>query len=135
MFLSVLKESEKEDFLNLVINIANIDGEFTDREKSQITAYVLEMGLSVTEFDNYNTSSEVLIERLSKSSLNSKKAIFMEIIALMLVDGMKKEEKDLLAILEEKFEFNSSFTEKVASWYQQILPLYRKGFELFEKGE
>lgn len=40
MFLSILNNQEKEDFLNLVINVAEIDGNFTETEKNQIGAYV-----------------------------------------------------------------------------------------------
>ena len=40
MFLSILNNQEKEDFLSLIINVAEIDGEFTQNEKNQIGAYI-----------------------------------------------------------------------------------------------
>jgi len=33
MFLSILSNEEKEDFLNLVINVAEVDGDFTQAGK------------------------------------------------------------------------------------------------------
>lgn len=39
MFLSILSGEEKEAFLNLAINMAHVDGDFTSSEKVQINAY------------------------------------------------------------------------------------------------
>jgi tellurite resistance protein len=130
MFLSILNNEEKEDFLNLIINVAEIDGDFSEKEKNQIGAYVLEMGLSLKEKNEYNKSNESLLNTLSQSSNEVKKAIFVEVIALMLVDGMKDEEKVILEKMQNKFEFDESFKEKAINWYSEILPLYKKGFEL-----
>ena len=130
MFLSILNNEEKEDFLNLIINVAEIDGDFTESEKNQIGAYILEMGLNLKEKDEYNKSNEVLLEELSQSTNEVKKAIFVEVIALMLVDGMKDEEKTLLTQMQNKFSFDNKFKDDAINWYSEILPLYKKGFEL-----
>jgi hypothetical protein len=130
MFLSILNNQEKEDFLNLIINVAEIDGDFTQTEKNQIGAYVLEMGLNLKEKEEYNKTSEALLNKLSQSSNEVKKAIFVEVIALMLVDGMKDEEKVLLTQMQNKFNFDDKFKSDAINWYSEILPLYKKGFEL-----
>ena len=130
MFLSVLNSTEKEEFLNLVINVANVDGEFSDIEKAQVNAYALEMGLILKDNDNYTKSTDSLIDILSKSKNTTKKAIFMEIVALMLVDGMNDKEKSLLDSIQKAFEFDDKFRNDTIEWYSEILPLYKKGFEL-----
>ena len=130
MFLSILNSQEKEDFLNLIINVAEIDGDFTESEKNQIGAYVLEMGLNLKEREEYNKSNETLLNILSKSSNEVKKAIFVEVIALMLVDGMKNEEEILLSQMQNEFGLTKQFKDDAINWYSEMLPLYKKGFEL-----
>ena len=130
MFLSILDNNEKEKFLNLVLNVGEVDGDFSDKEKSQILAYTLEMGISLKEKKEYNKSSKELIEFFSKSSKEVKKAILIEVIALMLVDGMKTEEEALLNDMIQVFDIDKQFKIDAIEWYKQMLPLYKKGFEL-----
>lgn len=130
MFLNILNNEEKEDFLNLLINIANVDGDFNDLEKEQINVYVLEMGLSLKEKDQYKKKTKELIEFFSKSTIIVKKAIFVEIIALMIADGMQEEETVLLNEIQKAFDFDDKFKNEAIQWYNEILPLYRKGFQL-----
>ena len=130
MFLSILNNQEKENFLNLIINVAEIDGDFTDNEKNQINAYILEMGLSLKKKEEYNKSNEALLEEFSSSETVVKKAVFAEVIALALVDGMTKEEELLLTQMQTKFEFNEEFKMDTINWYKEMIPLYKKGFEL-----
>ena len=134
MFLSILNSQEKEDFLNLIINVAEIDGDFTESEKNQIGAYVWEMGLNLKEREEYNKSNETLLNILSKSSNEVKKAIFVEVIALMLVDGMKNEEEILLSQMQNEFGLTKQFKDDAINWYSEMLPLYKKGFELIKNG-
>jgi hypothetical protein len=88
------------------------------------------MGLNLKEKEDYNKSNKVLLENLLKSSTEVKKAIFVEVIALMLVDGMKDEEKALLSEMQNKFNFDDKFKNDAINWYSEILPLYKKGFAL-----
>ncbi len=97
---------------------------------NQIGAYVLEMGLNLKEKEEYNKSNEAIIEELLKSTTEVKKAIFVEVIALILVDGMKDEEKILLTQMQNKFNFDDKFKNDAINWYSEILPLCKKGFEL-----
>jgi uncharacterized membrane protein YebE (DUF533 family) len=130
MFLSVLNENEKELFLNLLINAAEVDGDFTDNEKNQINAYVLEMGLKLKEKAEYSLTSDEIIKQLLPSSEIVKKSIFMELTALVLADGMHESEALLLNEVQKSFGFDKSFRQKVTEWYENMMPLYKKGFEL-----
>jgi len=134
MFLSILNNQEKEDFLNLVTNVAEIDGEFTEAEKNQINAYILEMGLTPKPKDAYNKSNSVLFKELSSSTIQVKRAIFVEVVALMIVDGMKNEEKVLLNEMQKAFDIKDEFKDQSIAWYSNISPLYKKGFDLIENG-
>jgi len=134
MFLSILNNQEKEVFLNLVINVAEIDGEFTQAEQNQISAYVLEMGITLKEKHTYNKSNSELLQELSKSTIQVRRSIFIEIVALMVVDGMKDEEVILLNTIQKEFNIKDAFKEQSITWYNNIAPLYKQGFDLIENG-
>jgi tellurite resistance protein len=130
MFLSALQNQEKETFLNLIINLANVDGDFSDEEKNQLSAYVSELNIELKELENYCTPSSELVASLQDSSDISKKVIFMELYALALADGLNDEEKELLDSIQEAFGFSDSFASEVSDWYSKLLPMYKKGYEL-----
>ncbi len=134
MFLSILNNQEKEDFLNLVINVAEIDGDFTQAEQNQISAYVLEMGLTLKPKNTYNKLNSTLLKELSSSAIQVKRAIFVEIVALMVVDGMKEEEEILLNEIQKEFDIKDAFKVQSIVWYNNIAPLYKQGFDLIENG-
>jgi len=137
MFLGALQsKEEKEHFISLIINIGKIDGDFTENEKNQVLAYANEMGITLDDNNKYNDNIDYLIDYFANNSSQiAKKAVFIEIIALMLVDGMKDEEEELLNKIIEKFNFNETYKKKVINWYSKILPLYSEGFKLLEEGE
>lgn len=130
MFLSVLTGEEKENFLNLLINTAEVDGDFTDNEKNKINAYALEMGLILKNRSAYTRPSDDLLQQFKTSKKEVQRAIFIELTGLMLADGMKEKEKVFLQDMQDEFDFSDTYTESVISWYKEIVPLYQKGFQL-----
>lgn len=130
MFLNALNTQEKEVFLNLIINLANVDGEFSNEEQNQLSAYLAEMNLDLKEPEAYENHSSDLIASLQGSSDISKRIIFMELYALAVADGLNEEEKNLLDSIQEAFGFSDSFTSEVLDWYTKLLPMYKKGYEL-----
>ncbi|WP_274880543.1 hypothetical protein [Vibrio harveyi] len=130
MFLNALNTQEKEVFLNLIINLANVDGEFSNEEQNQLSAYLAEMNLDLKEPEAYENHSSDLIASLQSSSDISKRIIFMELYALAVADGLNEEEKNLLDSIQEAFGFSDSFTSEVLDWYTKLLPMYKKGYEL-----
>ena len=130
MFLGTLDSNEKELFLNLVVNAAEVDSEFSNKEKEQIEAYVLEMGLTLKERHAYVLENKDIFSRLSASSEIVRRSIFMELTALMMADGMHKNEEALLDEAQKAFKLSNSYREEVICWYQEMTPLYKKGFKL-----
>lgn len=130
MFLNILNNKERDEFLNLLVNVAKVDGDFSDNEKSRINAYVLEMGLSLKKFDDYKKSSKEIVQDFKSSSKEVQKAVFIETLALVLIDGVKKSEIGVLEQLKDAFGLDSEFTNKAINWFKEINPIYMKGFEL-----
>lgn len=130
MFLSVLDREEKDAFMNLLYNVAKIDGNFTETEQAYINAYSVEMGLDMAGEDAYVNTNEELIEQLSSSSKRNQKVIYIELIGLMLTDGMHKKEKSFLDVLAKGFSITEDETAEIIKWVEDITPLYSKGLEL-----
>lgn len=136
MFLGILNNKEKENFLNLLVNVAKVDGDFSDNEKSRINAYVLEMGLALKSFEDYKKTSENIIQELKSSSKEVQRAVFVETLALILIDGVRESETNVLDKLKYAFNLDDDFVNSAIDWFKQINPIYMKGFELIgTKGE
>ena len=130
MFLSLLDEKQKDSFLNLVVNAAEADGVVSDLENTQIQAYCNEMGVELKDRKEYSSSTDEILKEFSNSNEIVKKAVFAEIAALLLVDGMAKEEEELLEKMRNSFNLSEEYQNEIIKWYKEMLPLYKKGFEL-----
>ena len=130
MFLSLLDEKQKDGFLNLVVNAAEVDGVVSDLENSQIQAYCNEMSVELKDRKEYSLSTDEIIKEFSNSNEIVKKAVFAEIAALLLVDGIAKEEEELLEKMRNSFNLSEEYKNEIMTWYKEMLPLYKKGFEL-----
>jgi tellurite resistance protein len=113
MFLGKLNEEEKKLFLNLAVKVAEANGIVAEAEKNMINQYCLEMGLSVTQKNN--KSIDEAIDGFSKSSVEIKRIVMIELIGLCMSD--------------EKYETEErSIIEKIA----QALDISNETIELFE---
>ena len=113
MFLGKLNEEEKKLFLNLAVKVAEANGIVAEAEKNMINQYCLEMGLSVTQKNN--KSIDEAIDGFSKSSVEIKRIVMIELIGLCMSD--------------EKYETEErSIIEKIA----QALDISNEAIELFE---
>lgn len=86
MYLNLLSDKEKRDFLELAIYAAKANGIMEEAEKITIEAYCKEMELDQYSLDGLNSLDNVL-DSLSKSSLENKKIVLMEIIGMCFCDG------------------------------------------------
>ena len=133
MFLSVLSNDEKVKFLNLLNNAANVDGDFSEVEQKQIDAYINEMGLSPEQVKFDPLSTEELLAYFSEKSSQIKKCVFVELLALVFVDGKYTEiEKNLLKQTQIQFSLSNEFEKEATDWINEITPMYVKGFKLVE---
>lgn len=60
-------------------------------------------------------------------------ALFLEIISLVLVDEkITDKKKELIDAIKERMELTEDFHSEAQKWVNQIIPLYKRGFELIE---
>lgn len=113
MYLGLLNEEQKELCIGLAINLASIDGNFSDEEKTMIDAYCYEMGIS------YDYSKEIaeisdIVERLHViSDMREKKIIVFEAIGLAMADNdFHEKERIMIRTMVEKFNMEESYIDK-----------------------
>ena len=87
MFLNLLQEEEKYNYLQLAMKAAHINGVFEEEEKKLINAYQREMNIigNITEYDQ---QEEIAVFRtFAESELSHKKIVLFELIGFLSSDS------------------------------------------------
>ena len=129
MFLKLLTDEEKRLFLNLAIYIASVDNDFTDKEKEKIKVFCKEMEIECENFITKLSLNDVL-DKLNFLEVFKKKIVLLEIVCLMLVDGLVKEEEKVLDQMIEKFGLDISLKDKMIKWCQKYNQILLEGYLL-----
>ena len=90
-----------------------------------------EMELDCKEFD-LKTDIDEVVDFFAKGEEFKKRVVFIEILCLMLVDGIVQEEKEFLEKLKEKFKLDNEFESKVINWCQEFYKIKFDGFLLLK---
>ena len=87
MFLNMLTKEEKQQYLNLSVIAAHINGTLEDEEKKIIEGYQREMGISVEPaiFDSV-LEEESVFHFFSSSEKSHKRIVLFELIGLLTCD-------------------------------------------------
>ncbi len=97
MYLHALSKSEKENFIELAYFVAYCDNVFHEEEKNKIKEFRQEMDLSEGDYQIQNRDLESVINALSSSDKVIRRAIFLEIMDLMMSDNYYDEREHKLA--------------------------------------
>lgn len=129
MFLTKLKEQEKEAFLMLAHHVAHSDDEFCHKEEQIILGYSLEMSIIG---DEYNKNSFNLQSTLKVfESEESKRIVLLELLALVHCDDvLHDKEQEILTAIKEVFNFSDGYYSLCSNWAKSILALNQQGFQL-----
>lgn len=101
MFVNVMNQEEKENFLELVYRMATCDGVYAEEEKELVTNYKLELNLK--DIPDTKTVSE-LLNYFSEKSSALRKIVFFELYGMIMADGeIEKNEKEIMSELKTKF--------------------------------
>ena len=99
MFLNMLNEQEKQEYLNLVVLAAHINGVLEDEEKIMIRGYQREMGLTNDAIPVCSELDEASVFRgFSESEVSHKKIVLFELIGLLLCDNEYDEDETRFVI-------------------------------------
>ena len=125
MYLSILKENEKELFLELVYALSSVDGDVANEEKIMIQSYCDELGIvaspsNISKLDVVNTLAE-------NSDIQSKKIIIFELIGLAMTDNnYNEEEKEFVLEAVSKFGLTSDFIDSCEKIILEYLSFQEK---------
>lgn len=114
MFLNVLKDQNKELFLELCLHLSNSDGVFSDSEKEVLKAYCKEMEITEKTDLSMRPLENVVSILNNNANLVEKKIVIMELLALAYVDGIYDEnEKEEMNIIISGLEFSENQVKEI----------------------
>lgn len=136
MFLNSLNPTEKDNFMKLAIAIIKADGVVEESEKQILSAYANEMQIPVCNLDELCDADSIIKEFAMTSTPQTKRIIFLELLALTFSDGnYTTEEKALAQQLADAFEFDRTFIEQAINLNDAYIAAYMSLANLVEKGE
>jgi DnaJ-domain-containing protein 1 len=136
MFLNSLNPTEKDNFMKLAMVMIKADGIVEDSEKQIMSAYANEMQITVRDFDEHDEIDRAIEEFAMNSTAQTKRIVFLELLALAFADGdHAAEEKALMRRLADTFGLDREFIEQAINLEDAYLTVYSSLVNLIEKGE
>lgn len=136
MFLNSLNSTEKDNFMKLAVAVIKADDVVEESEKQILSAYANEMQIPVCNLDEQYDTDSIIKEFAMTSTLQTKRIIFLELLALAFADGnYAAEEKALVQQLADAFEFDRAFIEQAINLEDAYVAAYMSLVNLVEKGE
>lgn len=126
MFLSELKDTQKELFLDLSIHLVKCDGDFADVERNTISQMCKEMEINerFTPVVNFDDALNQLTE---SATIREKRIILLEIGGVILADGVfSSEEKSAMKEISDLLKIDYFQCEKVIAMIQDLYEVYSK---------
>lgn len=126
MFLSELRNEQKELFLDLSIHLSMSDGKFSDSEKNTIRQMCKEMGID--ERLKKKVEFDIALNRLSENAtIREKRIILLEIAGIVMADGVySPEEKTAVENIATALSVDYSHCEDAISLIKDLFVLYSK---------
>lgn len=136
MFLNSLSPIEKDNFMKLAISVIKADGIIEELEKQVLSAYANEMQIGIEDIDVQIDIDKTIETLANESTDQSKRIIFVELLALAFADGnYANEEKNIIQKLANSFNFGKDFMERAISLQDSYIAAYMSLVHLVEKGE
>lgn len=124
MYLSELKDEQKELFLDLGIHLSMSDGDFSSHEKNTISQMCTEMGIA--ERFEQNVEFDTALSRLSEiATIREKRIILIELAGIVMADGVySPEEKAVVENITKILEVDHAQYEKVIALIKDLFVVY-----------
>lgn len=109
MYLNLLTDEEKRLFLELEIYMSKEDSEFSAEEKDIIDAHCLEMHIDSYDYECTRPLINIISELSEKCTDSEKRIIFLELVAVVLADGLYHEaERAIIEQIKNYFGLNDN---------------------------
>jgi len=132
MFLNQIESEElKKSFLELTHYVAAVDGQISAKEQEFLDQYLFEMELE--QFTPSNIPLADIVKGIDDPIIQN--IFFVEILALIFVDGQyNEEEKQVVREIRETFGYSEEKYEAFKSWVLRMNSLQKEGFQLVYAG-
>ncbi len=122
--------------MKLAVAVIKVDGVVEESEKQILSAYANEMQIPVCNLDEPYNADSIIKEFAMHSTLQTKRIVFLELLALAFADGSyATEEKALVQQLANAFELDRVFIERAINLEDAYVTVYMSLVNLVEKGE
>lgn len=136
MFLNSLNSTEKDNFMKLAVAIIKSDGLVEESEMQILSAYANEMQIPFCSLDEQVDNDKLINEFAKNSTPQTKRIVFLELLALAFIDGnYAVEEKSLVQQIASAFELDKEFIEQAINIEDAYVAAYMSLVNLVEKGE
>lgn len=136
MFLNSLNSTEKDNFMKLAVAIIKSDGLVEESEMQILSAYANEMQIPFCSLDEQDDNDKLINEFAKNSTPQTKRIVFLELLALAFIDGnYAVEEKSLVQQIASAFELDKEFIEQAINIEDAYVAAYMSLVNLVEKGE
>ncbi|TYQ15703.1 UNVERIFIED_CONTAM: hypothetical protein Cloal_2186 [Acetivibrio alkalicellulosi] len=133
MYLSQLDLKKKELFLDLSIHGAMSNNNFAQEQKSIVDAYCNEMGLPKSNYSTKRDLDSVLIEIKDICSPREKNIVLIELMALILGDGIYDTmEKEFVKKIQNIFQVSDEKIEEVILSINNLMDTYKALDDIIE---
>ena len=123
MYLALLKQNEKENFLKLAVALSSADGNFGEEEHFMISQYCDEMGID-NQIPTDIEKDLVINDIANDSSKQNKKIIIFELLGLAMSDkNFAEAEETLIISLAEKLDLNADYVSSCKEMITKYLEL------------
>jgi tellurite resistance protein len=111
MFLNLLNQEEKNNFIELVYKVANCDGNYTEDEEELLISYKSELG--IVEIPDTKTI-EKLISYFAEETEQIQKIVWFELYGMIMSDNvMSEEETRIIELVRSKFTISEDIISNI----------------------
>lgn len=124
MFLNMLKEAQKNLFLDLAVKAAEASGGISVDEKNVLKEFALEMRIS-PRYECAGTVAEILGELKRISTEKELKIVTFEILGIMYSDSDYDDaEREFVSAVTEMFGIDSRTADEMENLVRKYVALY-----------
>lgn len=132
MFLSILNEEDKLNFIEFIHLVANCDEDFADEEKEILNNYMIETGID--SIPDIGKSIDDILLYFSKRDDSIKKVVLFEVYGLILSDDkLSKEEKEILNKIDKLSGLNNEEVNKIKELVEELKKVYDNIYDILFK--
>ena len=134
MFLNLLNKREKENFIELAHHAMKSSDGINESEMNMFNAFKVETEL--TNYDLKNILVDDLIKEFNNSTKKVKKAIFVELLAVLHSDKeYNQNEEDFIRKIAGEWNIRETEVRRMTRWVEDFNDLLDEGFKYITNKE